>query len=91
MEPPVYIIHCITFAGMVHILENFKPRLSFVGWSKLENYLTSSPSVLVICLDSTKLMVESGLNEGCERSCCVAVLQCFDLLLRQAYDSLGFF
>jgi len=37
MELPVYIIHCTTFAGKVHMLENFKPSLSFMGWSKLEN------------------------------------------------------
>jgi hypothetical protein len=86
MELPDYIIHCTTYAGKVHVLENFKPRLSFMGWSKLKNFLASSPSVLVICLDSTKLMVESVLNEGYEHSC----LHCCDLL-RQAYNSLGFF
>jgi len=75
MELPVYIIHCTTFAGKVHMLENFKPRLSFMGWSKLKNFLTSSPSVLVICLDSSKLMVESVLNEGYEHNwSCIVVI-----------------
>jgi hypothetical protein len=87
----LYNILCTTFVGMVYMLGNFRPKLSFTGWSKLENFLASIPSVLVICLDNTQLMVETVLNEGCEHSCCVAVWQCCDLLLRQAYNSLGFF
>ena len=58
------------------MLENFQPRLSFMGWSKLENFLASSPSILVICLDSTKFMVESVLNEGYEHSCSCIVVIC---------------
>jgi hypothetical protein len=76
MELPVYIIHFTTFVGKVHMLENFKPKLSFMGWSKLENFLASSPSVLVICLGSTKLMVESVLNEGYDHSCSCIVVFC---------------
>ena len=47
-----------------------------MGWSKLENFLASSPSVLVICLDSTKFMVESVLNEAYEHNCSCIVVIC---------------
>jgi len=76
MDPPVYTVHCTTFAGKIHILENFQSSLSFMGWSKLENFLASSPSVLVICLDSTKFMVESVLNEAYEHNCSCIVVIC---------------
>jgi len=43
-------------------------------------FLASSPSVLVICLGSTKLVVESVLNERYEHSCSCIVVMCWDRL-----------
>jgi len=42
VELPVYIIHFTTLVGKVHMLENFKPKLSFMGWSKLEKSICLS-------------------------------------------------